>query len=115
MIINGNRELLFSGSVHYPRSPPEMWHDIIRKAMKEAEWNQGGFPYWLREVPNITFRSYNEPFMHHMQKYAEMVISLMKKEKLFAPQGGPIIMAQIENEYNNVQLAYRDDGKYIAG
>ncbi|XP_009631007.1 beta-galactosidase 13-like [Nicotiana tomentosiformis] len=163
MIINGNRELLFSGSIHYPRSPPEMWHDIIRKAKEgglnliqtyvfwnihepiqgqfnfegnydlvkfikmigeqdlyvnlrvgpyiEAEWNQGGFPYWLREVPNITFRSYNEPFMHHMKKYAEMVIDLMKKEKLFAPQGGPIIMAQIENEYNNVQLAYREDGK----
>ncbi|KAK4345455.1 hypothetical protein RND71_035631 [Anisodus tanguticus] len=159
MIVNGDRELLFSGSIHYPRMPPEMWPDIIRKAKEgglnliqtyvfwnihepfnfegnndvvkfiktigeqglyvtlrigpyiEAEWNQGGFPYWLREVPNITFRSYNEPFIHHMKKYSEMVIGLMKKEKLFAPQGGPIIMAQIENEYNNVQLAYRDNGK----
>ncbi|XP_009605185.1 beta-galactosidase 13 [Nicotiana tabacum] len=163
MIVNGERELLFSGSIHYPRMPPEMWPDIIRKAKEgglnliqtyvfwnihepvqgqfnfegnydvvkfiktigeqglyvtlrigpyiEAEWNQGGFPYWLREVPNITFRSYNEPFIHHMKKYSEMVIDLMKKEKLFAPQGGPIIMAQIENEYNNVQLAYRDNGK----
>lgn len=50
----------------------------------------------------------------HMKRYTEMVINLMKKEKLFADQGGPIIMAQIENEYNNVQLAYREDGvKYI--
>lgn len=24
LIINGKRELLFSGSVHYPRSPPEV-------------------------------------------------------------------------------------------
>lgn len=49
-----------------------------------------------------------------MKKYSEMVIDLMKKEQLFAPQGGPIIMAQIENEYNNVQLAYRENGlKYI--
>lgn len=49
-----------------------------------------------------------------MKKYSEMIIELMKKEKLFAPQGGPIIMAQIENEYNNVQLAYRENGrKYI--
>lgn len=24
LIINGRRELLFSGSVHYPRSPPEV-------------------------------------------------------------------------------------------
>ena len=166
MIINGTRQLLFSGSIHYPRSTPEMWPDLIKKAQEgglnliqtyvfwnihepvqgqfnfegnadivkfirmigdhglwvtlrlgpyiEAEWNMGGFPYWLKEVPNITFRSYNEPFVFHMKRYTEMVINLMKKEKLFAEQGGPIIMAQIENEYNNVQLAYREAGvKYI--
>ncbi|KAJ8572203.1 hypothetical protein K7X08_008714 [Anisodus acutangulus] len=163
LIVNGNRELFFSGSIHYPRSPPEMWPDIIRKAKKgginliqtyvfwnihepvqgqfnfegdfdivkfikevakqdmyvtlrigpyiEAEWSSGGFPYWLREIKNITFRSYNEPFVYHMKKYAEMIIELMKKEKLFAPQGGPIILAQIENEYNNVQAAYKENGK----
>lgn len=79
-----------------------------------------GFPYWLKEVPNITFRSYNEPFlvrqrtMHihcwnrmiglmffpiytqfHMKRYAENVINMVKAEKLFADQGGPIIMAQV--------------------
>ncbi|KAI3447940.1 hypothetical protein Pfo_004605 [Paulownia fortunei] len=162
LIINGTRQLLFSGSIHYPRSTPEMWPELIRTAKEgglnliqtyvfwnihepvqgqynfegnndlvkfirliaeqglwvtlrvgpyiEAEWNMGGFPYWLREVPNITFRSYNEPFMFHMKQYTEMVINLIKKEKLFADQGGPIIMAQIENEYNNVQLAYKESG-----
>ncbi|KAL8556439.1 hypothetical protein ACS0TY_004040 [Phlomoides rotata] len=70
-----------------------------------------GFPYWLKEVPNITFRSYNEPFMFHMKRFAENIINMVKGEKLFADQGGPIIMAQIENEYNNVQLAYREMGK----
>ncbi|KAL0383934.1 UNVERIFIED_CONTAM: Beta-galactosidase 14 [Sesamum radiatum] len=80
----------------------------------EAEWNLGGFPYWLKGVTNITFRSYNEPFLHHMKKYAEKIINLMKEHKLFADQGGPIIMAQIENEYNNVQEAYRESGhKYV--
>lgn len=48
---------------------------------------------------------------NHMKKYVEMVIDMMKKENLFAPQGGPIILAQIENEYSNVQLAYRELGK----
>lgn len=32
---------------------------------------------------------------YHMKRYTEMVINLMKKEKLFAEQGGPIIMAQV--------------------
>ncbi|KAI8025515.1 Beta-galactosidase 13 [Camellia lanceoleosa] len=166
LIIQGSRELLFSGSIHYPRSPPELWPQIINKAKEgglnvistyvfwnlhepiqgqfnfegnndvvkfiklidelglyailrigpyiEAEWNHGGFPYWLREVPNITFRTDNEPFKHHMKKYATMIIEMMKKEKLFATQGGPIILSQIENEYNNIQLAYRESGlRYI--
>lgn len=28
-----------------------------------AEWNYGGFPVWLRDVPGMVFRTYNEPFM----------------------------------------------------
>lgn len=32
---------------------------------------------------------------HHMKKYAEKIINLMKEHKLFADQGGPIIMAQV--------------------
>ncbi|CAH9119279.1 unnamed protein product [Cuscuta epithymum] len=32
IIINGERRLLFSGSIHYPRSTPEMWEDLIHKA-----------------------------------------------------------------------------------
>lgn len=51
---------------------------------------------------------------YHMQKYTEMIVNMVKKEKLFADQGGPVIMAQIENEYNNIQLAYREAGeKYV--
>ncbi|KAF2322731.1 hypothetical protein GH714_029786 [Hevea brasiliensis] len=166
LIIDGKRELLFSGSIHYPRSTPEMWPELISKAKHgglnviqtyvfwnihepvqgkynfegrfdlvkfikmigkhgmyatlrlgpfiQAEWNHGGLPYWLREVPDIIFRSYNEPFMNHMEKFIKLVIDKMKEEKLFAPQGGPIVLAQIENEYNTVQLAYRELGdKYV--
>ncbi|XP_051147165.1 beta-galactosidase 14-like [Andrographis paniculata] len=166
LIINGSRELLFSGSIHYPRSTPEMWPDILRKAREgglnvvqtyifwnlhepaegqydfsgnkdfvkfirmigdqgmwvtlrlgpyiESEWNLGGFPYWLKNVPNITFRTYNEPFMFHMKRYTEKMINVVKEAKLFADQGGPIIMAQIENEYNNVKDAYEEGGqKYV--
>ncbi|KAJ1420300.1 Glycoside hydrolase, family 35 [Sesbania bispinosa] len=30
--INGRRRILLSGSIHYPRSTPEMWPDLIQKA-----------------------------------------------------------------------------------
>ena len=76
----------------------------------QAEWNHGGLPYWLREVPGIIFRSDNEPYKKHMKAYVSKIIQMMKDEKLFAPQGGPIILAQIENEYNHIQLAYEEKG-----
>ncbi|XP_010939579.1 beta-galactosidase 2 [Elaeis guineensis] len=30
--VNGQRRILISGSIHYPRSTPEMWPDLIQKA-----------------------------------------------------------------------------------
>ncbi|CAN6485277.1 unnamed protein product [Victoria cruziana] len=162
LIINGKRELLFSGSIHYPRSLPNTWPELISKAKHgglnviqtyvfwnihepvqgqfqfegrydlvkfikevqrqglyltlrigpfvEAEWNYGGFPYWLREVEGIIFRSDNAPFKFYMKKFTKMIVKMMKKEKLFASQGGPIILTQIENEYDSVKLAYRQSG-----
>ncbi|CAI0461505.1 unnamed protein product [Linum tenue] len=32
IVINGQRRILFSGSIHYPRSTPDMWEDLIQKA-----------------------------------------------------------------------------------
>ncbi|KAJ1393753.1 Glycoside hydrolase, family 35 [Sesbania bispinosa] len=114
LIINGRREILFSGSIHYPRSTPDMWPEILDRARHgglnviqtyvfwnihepeegkfkmegdydlvkflklvqekgmyatlrvgpfiQAEWNHGGLPFWLREVPGIIFRSNNDQF-----------------------------------------------------
>ncbi|CAL9084074.1 unnamed protein product [Musa textilis] len=107
LIINGRRQLLFSGSVRYPRSTPEMWPEIIARAkhgglnviQTYVFWNlhepvQGQvltlihswFPYWLKEVQNISFRTDNPPFKYHMKRFVEKVGSLMKDEKLFASQ-----------------------------
>ncbi|KAL0733187.1 hypothetical protein Bca4012_009397 [Brassica carinata] len=162
LIINGKRELLYSGSIHYPRSTPDMWPKIIKKAKQgglntiqtyvfwnfheleqgkfnfsgradlvkflkliekngmyvtlrlgpfiQAEWTHGGLPYWLREVPGIFFRTDNEPFKNHTERYVRVILDKMKEEKLFASQGGPIILGQIENEYSAVQRAYKKDG-----
>ncbi|KAL9244854.1 hypothetical protein vseg_018575 [Gypsophila vaccaria] len=166
IMIDGKRELLFSGSVHYPRLPAAMWGDVLDKCKEgglnviqtyvfwnvhepvkgkfnftgnndlvkfiqliaekrmwvtlrvgpfiQAEWNHGGLPYWLREEPNITYRTDNPAYKMHMERWVTMVVNIMKDNKLFAPQGGPIIMSQIENEYDHVREAF-DDGaeRYI--
>ncbi|KAL0402362.1 UNVERIFIED_CONTAM: Beta-galactosidase 15 [Sesamum latifolium] len=76
-----------------------------------AEWNYGGFPVWLHNMPGIEFRTANHAFMNEMQNFTSLIVNMMKKEKLFASQGGPIILAQIENEYGNVIASYGDAGK----
>ncbi|KAI9200100.1 hypothetical protein LWI28_002739 [Acer negundo] len=76
----------------------------------ESEWTYGGLPFWLHDVPGIVFRSDNEPFKYHMQKFVTMIVKMMKSENLYASQGGPIILSQIENEYQTVEAAFRERG-----
>ncbi|KAK1260473.1 Beta-galactosidase 6 [Acorus gramineus] len=163
LVIDGHRRVLLSGSVHYPRTTPEVWPDIIRKSKDGgldvietyvfwnyhepvrgqyyfegrfdlvrfvkvvqkaglfvhlrigpyacAEWNYGGFPLWLHFIPGIQFRTSNTPFKNEMERFLIMIVDMMKEEKLFASQGGPIILAQVENEYGNVEWAYGVGGE----
>ncbi|KAL0305806.1 UNVERIFIED_CONTAM: Beta-galactosidase 8 [Sesamum radiatum] len=71
-----------------------------------AEWNYGGFPVWLHFIPGIQFRTTNSLFKREMERFLAKIVNLMKDENLFASQGGPIILAQVENEYGNVEWAY---------
>ncbi|KAH9660871.1 Beta-galactosidase 8 [Citrus sinensis] len=163
VVIGGKRRVLISGSIHYPRSTPEMWPDLIQKSKDGgldvietyvfwnlhepvrnqynfegrydlvkfvklvaeaglyahlrigpyvcAEWNFGGFPLWLHFIPGIQFRTDNEPFKAEMQRFTAKIVDMMKQEKLYASQGGPIILSQIENEYGNIDSAYGAAGK----
>ncbi|CAN1810796.1 Beta-galactosidase 6 [Linum perenne] len=163
LVIDGKRRVLQSGSVHYPRTTPEMWPEIIRKSKEGgldvietyvfwnyhepsrgqyyfegrydlvkflrtvqeaglmvhlrigpyacAEWNYGGFPMWLHFLPGIQFRTTNSVFQSEIQRFLEKIVNLMNGENLFASQGGPIILAQVENEYGNVEWAYGLPGR----
>ncbi|XP_047330591.1 beta-galactosidase-like isoform X1 [Impatiens glandulifera] len=76
-----------------------------------AEWNFGGLPVWLKFLPGIEFRTDNEPFKEAMQKFTTKIVDLMKSENLFASQGGPIILSQIENEYELMEWEIGGPGK----
>ncbi|KAH1255332.1 Beta-galactosidase 3 [Glycine max] len=150
LIIDGQRKILFSGSIHYPRSTPQMWPDLIAKAKQggldviqtyydfrgrydlvgfikeiqaqglyvclrigpfiQSEWKYGGFPFWLHDVPGIVYRTDNESFKFYMQNFTTKIVNMMKEEGLYASQGGPIILSQIENEYQNIQKAFGTAG-----
>lgn len=81
-----------------------------------AEWNYGGFPEWLKEVPNIVFRTDNAPFKAYMERLVRMVTGPAGVGDYFIDKnlGGTIIAAQIENEYSGTEKAYGDAGRRYA-
>jgi len=161
LLIDGQRKLIVSGAVHYPRSTPSMWPQIIQRSKAAglntietyvfwnlherrrgvmdfsdrldlyrfcqiaheqgmhvilrigpyicAETNFGGLPPWLREVPGMQIRTWNEPFMREKERFVRVLCQTLRP--LFAPRGGPIVMAQIENEYNNISKSYGQEGQ----
>ncbi|KAL7153832.1 hypothetical protein ABFS83_04G194900 [Erythranthe nasuta] len=163
LVIDGKRRVLVSGSIHYPRSTPDMWPDLIKKSkdggldiietyvfwdMHEpvrgqydfterkdlvkfvklvaeaglylhlrigpyvcAEWNYGGFPLWLHFVPGIQLRTDNDVYKAEMQRFTAKIVGMMKQNNLYASQGGPIVLSQIENEYGNIDWQYGSSAK----
>jgi hypothetical protein len=61
-----------------------------------AEWNNGGVPLWLNSIPGMRMRSYNPLWRDAMRGFLDRIISLTRP--YFADQGGPIALAQVENE-----------------
>ncbi|KAB2623704.1 beta-galactosidase 15-like, partial [Pyrus ussuriensis x Pyrus communis] len=153
--IDGKRRLLLSGSIHYPRSTPQMWPDLIKKSKEGglntietyvfwnvhepvrrqydftgnldlvrflktvqdeglyavlrigpyvcAEWNYGGLPVWLHNLPGCEIRTANDVYMNEMKNFTTLIVDMMKKKSF--------LHLKIENEYGNVQSYYGDAGK----
>ena len=72
-----------------------------------AEWDFGGFPWWLLKHEEIQLRTRDPVYLDACRNY------LIEVGKQLAPlqitRGGPIIMVQVENEYGS----YGNDRKYI--
>jgi len=165
VIINGKREFLISGEMHYPRSTPLMWPNILRESKRAGlncistyvfweghepqegyydftdrfnlrhfldccqaeglyvilrigpyvcgEWNFGGLPWWLITKTGLITRTYNKPFMRAVEHWMRVLLAEVGDRQI--TQGGPIILVQMENEYNNVSQRYNQAGQdYLA-
>lgn len=72
-----------------------------------AEWEFGGYPYWLQEEKGLVVRS-REP--QYLQAYENYISQLGKQlSPLLVTHGGNIIMVQVENEYGS----YAADKEYL--
>lgn len=73
-----------------------------------GEINYGGFPAWLRDEPGIQFRTQNQPYYDQVRRWMDRLFEEIRP--LLAPNGGPIFMVQVENEYRNIARNYGADG-----
>ena len=62
-----------------------------------AEWNYGGLPVWLNWISGMSLRSDSAAWMSEMENFVTNLTRIT--ENYLARHGGPIILAQIENEY----------------
>ena len=72
-----------------------------------AEWDFGGYPYWVQNEKGMVWRSDNPQFLNACKRY----IDRLGKElsALTVTNGGPILMVQVENEYGS----YAADKVYL--
>jgi beta-galactosidase len=72
-----------------------------------AEWEFGGYPYWLQNIKGLEVRS-KEP--KYLQAYKNYIMQVGKQlAPLQVNHGGNILMVQVENEYG----AYGGDREYL--
>lgn len=72
-----------------------------------AEWDFGGYPWWLLKEEGMVFRSKDERFLAASNRYLKRLGEELSD--LTIDKGGPILMVQVENEYG----FYDDDKEYL--
>ncbi len=72
-----------------------------------AEWEFGGYPYWLQNEKGLVVRSKEPQYLHAYKNY------IMQVGKQLSPylvtHGGNILLVQVENEYGS----YSNDREYL--
>lgn len=71
-----------------------------------AEWEFGGYPWFLQNVPNMVIRGNNKEYLTATKAYFTELYDQVKDLQI--TKGGPIIMVQGENEFGSY-VAQRKD------
>ncbi|KAG2399825.1 Beta-galactosidase 16 [Vigna angularis] len=108
LVIDGEHRILFSGSIHYPRSTPQDKEirgrrTVLVLVLIVVLLGVYQFGYMIFRV------SYSDLTMSN-SRFATKIVNVMKSANLYVSQGGPIILSQIENEYGNVEGAFHEKG-----
>ena len=62
-----------------------------------AEWDQGGYPIWLRFKPGVRVREPNAAFEKYVDRFFDRLLPVVMKHQI--NKGGAVILVQLENEH----------------
>ena len=62
-----------------------------------AEWDSGGYPVWLRNVPDLEVRNNNAAFEQYVARYWGRLMPIIATNQI--NRGGNVILVQLENEH----------------
>lgn len=71
-----------------------------------AEWDFGGYPWWLQNDKNMVIRSDNKAFLDACSLYLKQLTDQVRDLQI--TKGGPIIMVQAENEFGSYVSQRKD-------
>jgi beta-galactosidase len=62
-----------------------------------AEWDSGGYPVWLRNVPDLQVRTANTAFEQYVTRFWGQLLPIIVTNQI--NRGGNVILVQLENEH----------------
>jgi hypothetical protein len=66
-----------------------------------SDWDLGGIPPWVLDLPDVKLRSNNAPFLEACSKYITAVAEQVRDQQVTAVgKGGPILLIQNEHAWN---------------
>ncbi|KVH91256.1 D-galactoside/L-rhamnose binding SUEL lectin domain-containing protein [Cynara cardunculus var. scolymus] len=114
LIINGERKLLISAAIHYPRSVPAMWPGLVKTAKEGGVDVIETYVFWNGHEPSPG--NYYFGGRYDLPKFVKIV---QEAGMLLILRIGPFVAAEwnfgskkmVENEYGYYEAAYGEGGK----
>lgn len=75
-----------------------------------AEWDNGGYPVWLRFIPGMRVREDNPVFEKYVDRFFDTLMPIVSKNQI--NKGGSVILVQLENEHPDAWGTYMPNGYF---
>jgi len=75
-----------------------------------AEWDNGGYPVWLRNIPGLRVREDDPVFEKYVDRFFDTLIPIVAKNQI--NHGGSVVLVQLENEHNDAWGTYMPNGYF---